>query len=96
MIIDAVIIAVRISTNDNDINNNFYNIYIKRSSESLQVDGRKWSCKSVSAVTARRAVLYKMFSRALRGGKLFCSHITLLELYPAKTTATPDIPLDDN
>ena len=28
MIIDDVIIAVRISTNDNDINNN-YNIYIK-------------------------------------------------------------------
>jgi len=37
-----------------------YNIYIKRSSQSLQVDGRKWSCKSVSAVTGRRAVLYKM------------------------------------
>mgnify|MGYP006923033236 FL=1 len=56
---DDTIIAVRISTNDNDINNN-YNVYITRSSQSLQVDGWRWSCKGVSAVTGRRAVLYKM------------------------------------
>jgi hypothetical protein len=65
VIIDDVIIAVRISTNDNDINNN-YNIYITRSSQSLQVDGWRWSCKGVSAVTGRRAVLYKMMTKECR------------------------------
>jgi len=62
VIIDDVIIAVRISTNDNDINNN-YNIYMKGQAKGIQVERWKWSCKDVSSVTGRRAVLYKMTKR---------------------------------
>ena len=63
MIIDDVIIAVRISTNDNDINNN-YNIYIKGQAKGIQVERWRWSCKDVSSVTGGRAVLYKMMRNA--------------------------------
>ena len=65
MIIDDVIIAVRISTNDNDINNN-YKIYMKGQAKGIQVERWKWSCKGVSSVTGRRAVLYKMATPNLK------------------------------
>jgi hypothetical protein len=80
VLIDDVIIAVRISTNDNDVNNN-YNIYMKGQAKGIQLERWKWSCKGVSSVTGRRTVLYKM--RALRGGTLF-----VLLMYVAGYPAT--------
>ena len=59
VVYDDTIIAVRISTNDNDINNN-YKIYMKGQAKGIQVERWKWSCKGVSSVTGRRTVLYKM------------------------------------
>jgi hypothetical protein len=56
---DDTIISVRISTNDNDINNN-YKIYMKGQAKGIQVERWKWSCEGVSSVTGRRTVLYKM------------------------------------
>ena len=63
VIIDDVIIAVRISTNDNDINNNYNNNMIKARVRIEREVGDEWTwgrdCKQ-QRLTDGRCVLFKM------------------------------------